>query len=106
MPETTYDKIRKQECEWCAMNMPFVSAIRKIGSPAIHEVSSPASRSPDYKPCTAPTRDQVIDRLTSALERARGAIRQEICSDNCPDTCCGHLRRALDSKEQVKTNAE
>jgi len=70
---TRYEDICRQECEWCRLGMPFVTAIRKIDSAPIHEVSSPGSNSDDYERCAAPTKDAVIEALFRYYEETHNA---------------------------------
>ena len=81
MPDSTYDRIRKQECEWCAKGMPFITAIIKLGSAPIHEISrgNPA----EYRRCTAPSRDEVIERLAEAIKQTIAENLHLADGDNC-----------------------
>lgn len=119
MPETTYRKICEKECEWCAAGWEICCR---------SEMTGEFHRPPEgglHRSCTAPTRDQVIDRLTSALERAEKVARRGKHGADCPHYLpsgwrwetrkrdrepCNCMKRdilaALESKEQVKANAE
>lgn len=75
MPEpnpilSTYEKICREKCEWCA------SDVRKLSDYAagerFHEPAVGGQR--DSRPCTAPTKDEVIEALRSALGVARKAV--------------------------------
>lgn len=117
----TYNQIRKQECQWCAKGMRIS---RDPGSGrdihVTHVDYDPAGNTEEYESCTAPTKDAVIDRLASALERARKAIEDAPCSYHCntrkphggvlmnkpnPAPVCNCWKRdalaALESKEQT-----
>lgn len=116
MPESTYRKICQQECEWCAAGWEICCRSEMTGE--FHQPPEGGL----HRSCTAPTRDEIIDRLTSALERAYAAFDQlyGLHGHGSWDDQChwwagnddlielGRKSRlaALDSKEQVKTNAE
>ena len=62
MPDSTYDRIRKQECELCASWMPICC---KADGTEYH-----SHKSGKHFRCTAPSRDEVIERLANAARLA------------------------------------
>lgn len=108
----TYNQIIKQECEWCAKG--WTTCCRSESTGKFHQPPGGGL----HQPCTAPTKDAAIDRLTAALERARKDIYDAPHGLQCPKrpgACripgrnpdCNCWKRdalaALESKEQ---NAE
>ena len=63
MTDSTYDRIRKQECELCANWMPICC---KADGTEYHSHKS----GKEHFPCTAPSRDEVIERLADDNEAA------------------------------------
>ncbi len=55
--ESTYDRIRKERCEWCRTGIPSYLGLHYRG---------------DYgEVCTAPSRDQVIEEQAAEIERLK-----------------------------------
>lgn len=83
MPESAYRKICEKECQWCAkgslrneFHWSHCTGTRVVNNG--HRIENV------FQPCTASTRDEVIDQLTSALERAEKVARRGKHGADCP----------------------
>lgn len=87
MPDTpkTYADICKAECEWCAKN------ITRHGGYGNHQMDSTGA----FVPCTAPTRDQVIERQAADNARLAGTIQNIANVLKCE---VEDIHRAIDSQ--------
>lgn len=72
--ESTYQRICKQECEWCATGWPFVQVIGRIGAGRVHRVGDGIST--QYKSCTAPIKDDVIEWQAKEIAELRAAVTE------------------------------
>lgn len=66
MPDNEYDKIRKRECEGCAKGLRISEGFLRSGK-TLHVVSELGR----CEPCTAPSRDAVIDRQAEEIRGLR-----------------------------------
>ncbi len=88
---STYADICKAECQWCAQSAPF-----REGEVGQHFIATEMAWESRYPLCTAPTKDQFIERLSADLTAAQERIRLlEGAIEGAPHSePCNHFRCA------------
>jgi len=81
MTDSTYDRIRKQECEGCRRYLSKMPTGSNYAGwhvdPSQHEAAL------RFLPCTAPSRDEVIERLAKAIKQTIAENLHLADGDNC-----------------------
>lgn len=98
----TYLDIRKQECEWCAKGI-LMSSANSSGSKQYH--CTPVREDRFTRPCTAPSQDAVIERLTaevSALQDTDSKRQDECYASGYRDAEAKYTAELATAKEKLR----